>query len=98
VLTKGFRSVIVECKSRKDLSQDHYYKLWAIAEQFGIGTKKVLIANTYDTSNPVMLAENEHNRARGRQLGIITISDPDEIRNIGATLRAIVDGTYHQNN
>ena len=94
VLTKGFQSVIVECKSRKDLSQDHYYKLWAIAEQFGIGTKKVLIANTYDPSNPVLVTENEHNRARGRQLGIITISDPDEIRNIGATLRAIVEGTY----
>lgn len=96
VLVKGFRSIIVECKSRKELSQDHYYKLWAIAEQFGLATQKVLIANTYDTSNATLVSENELNRTRGRQLGIITISDPKEIRDIGATLRAILEGTYHQ--
>lgn len=94
VLTRGFRSLIVECKSRKELNPDYYYKLWAIAEQFGLGTKKVLIANTYDTS---LAPENDLSRARGRELGIITISDPGGIRNIGATLRAIVEGTYHQN-
>lgn len=93
VLTRGFRSIIIECKSRRELTQDYYYKLWAIAEQFGLGTKKVLIANTYDNN---LAEENALNRTRGRQLGIITISDPDEIRNIGATLRSILEGTYQQ--
>ncbi len=94
VLTKGFRSILVECKSRRELSQDFYFKLWSIAEQFGLGTKKVLIANTYDTTTPGIVADNAHNRSRGRQMGIITISDPEEIENIGLTLRSIMEGTY----
>ena len=93
VLTKGFRSIVIECKSKRELTQDYYYKLWAIAEQFGLGTIKVLIANTYDTSSN-LVAENALNRTRGKQLGIITISDPREIQNIGATLRSIMEGTY----
>ena len=93
VLIKGFRSIIIECKSKRELDQDYYYKLWSIAEQFGLGTIKVLIANTYDTS-ATTVAENSLNRTRGRQLGIITISDPKEIQNIGATLRSIMEGTY----
>lgn len=96
VLTKGFRSIIIECKSKRELSQDYYYKLWSIAEQFGLGTRKVLIANTYDTNTAGVVADNALNRTRGKQLGIITISDPQEIRNIGATLRSILEGTYHQ--
>lgn len=96
VLTRGFRSIIVECKSKRELDQDYYYKLSAIADQFGLGTKKVLIANTYDISNAGVVAENALNRTRGKQLGIITISDPKEIRNIGATLRSILEGTYRQ--
>ena len=93
VLMKGFRSIVIECKSKRELSQDYYYKLWAIAEQFGLGTIKVLIANTYD-NNSSLVAENALNRTRGKQLGIITISDPKEIQNIGATLRSIMEGAY----
>lgn len=96
VLTRGFRSIIVECKSRRNLSQDYYYKLSAIADQFGLGAKKVLIANTYNISNAGVVAENDLNRSRGRQIDVITISDPKEIRNIGMTLRRILEGTYRQ--
>lgn len=90
VLTKGFRSMIVECKARLELSQDFYYKLDSLAGRFGIGTKKVLIANTY-LDNAYYNRMNELQKTRGSQMDIITVSDESAIRNIGKTLQKIME-------
>ena len=90
VLTKGFRSIIVECKSVVELKLDYYHKLYSIADQFGIGTTKVLLGNTYAHSNIVANEVNTIQRRRGSQLHIKTISSEDEIVNIGETLKNLM--------
>lgn len=93
ILTKGFQSVIVECKARKQLDQNFYHKLLSISEQFGVGAKRVLITNTYE--HTAYLDEmNSVQIQRGKQMGIITIHKPEEIQNIGDTLSRIMAGTY----
>lgn len=91
VLTKGFRSIIVECKAVVELKLDYYHKLHSIADQFGIGTTKVLLGNTYAHSNAVTNDLNAMQRSRGKQLSIQTISDKDKIIHIGQTLKALME-------
>ena len=47
VLTKGFRSIIVECEGARQLKPDQSRKIRSIADQFGAGTITVLLGNTY---------------------------------------------------
>lgn len=91
VLTKGFRSIIVECKAVVELKLDYYHKLHSIADQFGIGTTKVLLGNTYKHSNIVANELNTMQRSRGNQLHIKTISSEDRIINIGQTLKNLIE-------
>lgn len=91
VLTKGFRSIIVECKAVVELKLDYYHKLHSIADQFGIGTIKVLLGNTYARSNVVANDLNTMQRSRGTQLSIKTISSEDQIINIGQTLVKLME-------
>jgi len=93
ILTRGFKSLMVECKGRKQLEQDFYYKLDTL-NKFGINGKKVLIANTYWGSEHVD-SINEMQMARGKQMGVVTVSDPDDIINIGYTLRLIWEDRYN---
>ena len=88
VLTKGFRSIIVECKAVQKLEQDYYHKLHSIAEHFGIGTIMVLLGNTYADGYHV---ENRLQRSRGDQLNIVTISDENDIKNIGKKLVELME-------
>ena len=90
VLTKGFRSIIIECKARAGMEQNFYHKLLSIASQFGVAVTKVMVANTYERS--AMLDKlNEAIEERGTQMNIITIREPKDIINIGETLRAIME-------
>ncbi|MCD8180458.1 MAG: DUF1887 family CARF protein [Firmicutes bacterium] len=95
ILTKGFKTLIVECKAREQLEQDFYYKLAQLDRQFGINSVPVLVADTLEApwhDNSV----NDMQRSRGNELGIITLSAPDEINEtkggtgIGAALRRIM--------
>ncbi len=90
VLTKGFKSIIVECKAVVKLEIGIYEKLFCIAEHFGIGTTKVLVGNTYKHRDAVALVSNDIQRSRGNQLNIITISDEEDIMNIGEKLKNIM--------
>ena len=94
VLTKGFRSLFVECKARSDISQEFYFKLTALAHQFGINAKAVLVADTQEKSFHDNAAFNAMQRKRGDMLDVITIWKPDEINDIGHTLLKIINGTY----
>ena len=93
VAVKGFRSIIVECKAVQKLELNFYHKLHSIAEHFGIGTQKVLVGNTYSykNNNAALGAANQMQQSRGKQLGIITVSDERKIVNIGETLKEIME-------
>lgn len=96
ILTKGFKTLIVECKAREQLEQDFYYKLAQLNQRFGINSIPVLVADTielpwYDNS------VNEMQRNRGNELGIKTLYAANEINEtkggtgVGAALRKIME-------
>ena len=89
VLTKDYRSIIVECKSAKSPDEDFYLILDSLANQFGIGYKKVLVMVT-DTT-----AKNYDSYVlRGEQLEIITISEKEDLDNIGQKLIEIMERAW----
>lgn len=91
VLTKGFRSMIVECGPDTELQLDSYHKLHSIADHFGIGTVKVLLGNTWADAGGAEKEENRIQESRGIQLGIRTIADEDRILQIGKTLADLME-------
>jgi hypothetical protein len=82
VLTKGFSSIIVECKARTKLSQDFYFKLNSLVDIFGIGAGKVLITTAVTEEG-----DNKMQTERGNMMGITTISNVNDIENIAEKLR-----------
>ena len=90
VLTKGFRSIIAECKAVRELDLDYYHKLDSLSNLFGIGNICILIGNTYRIHDQRLAEINEMQRSRGKQLNIITISEEKDIRNIGSVLADIM--------
>ncbi len=90
VLTKNFKSIIIECKARSSLDQNFYHKLLSVANQFGIAVKKVMIANTYENYDTIN-AVNDTMVERGSQMDIITIRKPEDINAIGKTLVKIME-------
>lgn len=93
ILTKGFRSLFVECKARPELSQDFYFRLTSLCELFGVNATAVLVADMGREQDEISREVNDWQRTRGSMLKIVTVSDPEEIRNIGRTLAAILDGS-----
>ena len=91
VLTKGFRSMIVECRAVAQLKPDYYHEIHSIADQFGPGTAKVLLGNTYGSSNEDVNELNEIQKSRGNRLQIRMISGEKEIIHIGQTLKDLME-------
>lgn len=89
VMTKGFRSMIVECKAVQKLTLDYYHKLDSIVGKFGIGAKRVLVGNTY-SNNPLHNEGNSMQKSRGMQLNITTISGQTDLENVGEQLVSIM--------
>lgn len=94
ILTKGFRTLFVECKARSDIEQDFYFRLASLAEQFGINATAVLIADTQEKNFYDNAPVNAMQRKRGSMLDVVTIWKPDEINNIGHTLLKVINGNY----
>ncbi|MBO5898081.1 MAG: DUF1887 family protein, partial [Clostridia bacterium] len=92
VLTRGFRSLIVEAKARERLDQDFYFKLSCLGKQFGINCTAVMLADISDDA-----ADREVNRlsrTRGEMLGVVTVSDPEDVDRIDETLERILMGEF----
>lgn len=85
VLTKDYRSILVECKSTRTPDEGFYLTLDSLADHFGIGYKKVLIMVT-DTNK----TSYDNYVSRGKQLDIITISKKSDLMQIGEKLREIM--------
>ena len=94
ILTKGFRTLFVECKARPDIEQEFYFKLAILAEQFGINATAVLIADTQEKSSYDNAPVNAMQRKRGNMMDVVTIWKPNEINNIGHTLMKVINGNY----
>lgn len=89
ILTKGFKTLIIECKARAELEPEFYHKLANISNVIGIAEKPVLLANTYKQSNKL---NNKKLIENGNLMGVITISGQEDIEQIGQNLCAIMEG------
>lgn len=85
VLTKGFQSLIVECKARSKLDQNFYFKLNSLVDMFGIGAHKILLT-TAKTDD----GDNRMQQERGNMMGITTISDIQDIEEIAEKFKELV--------
>jgi hypothetical protein len=94
ILTRGFNTLFVECKARKEISQDFYFKISGLAKKFGINAHIVLVADTQDGEHCSL--PNELQMKRGSMLDVITVWKRDEINNIGYTLLSIINGKYSE--
>ena len=94
ILTKGFRTLFVECKARPEIEQGFYFKIAELARQFGVNTTAVLIADTQERESSEAAQLNEMQRMRGSMMNVITIWKQEEIENIGHTLLKIINGKY----
>lgn len=94
ILTKGFRTLFVECKARIDIEQDFYFKISSLSEKFGINATAVLIADTQEKSNWDSAPIDALQRKRGQMMDVVTIWKPEEINNIGHTLVKVMKGNY----
>jgi len=95
ILTKGFRTLFIECKARTDIEQEFYFKLSSLADKFGINATAVLIADTQERSFYDNAPINAIQRQRGNMMNIVTVWKQDEIANIGHTLLKIINGNYN---
>lgn len=94
ILTKGFRTLFVECKARPNIEQEFYFKLAKLADKFGINATAVLIADTQEKPYYDNAPVNAMQRKRGSMMDVITVWKPDEIKKIGNTLLRIINGEY----
>ena len=94
IITKGFKTVFVECKARLDIEQDFYYKLASLTEQFGINATAVLVADTEERNLNEHARKNSIQRKRGNMMNVITVWKKEHINNIGHTLLKIMNGTF----
>ena len=96
ILTKGFRTLFVECKARPDIEQEFYFRLARLEQQFGINATAVLVADTQEKSFCGSASVNAMQRRRGSMMDVVTIWKPEEIDDIGHTLLKIIDGDYEE--
>lgn len=94
IITKGFKTIFVECKARLDIEQDFYYKLSSLTEQFGINATAVLVADTEERNPNEHAHKNNIQRKRGNMMNVITVWKKEHINNIGHTLLKIINGTF----
>ncbi len=94
IVTKGFRSLFIECKARPVIEQGFYDKIKQLSDKFGINATAVLVADTQERESEDFSAVNTVQRQRGSMMDVITIWKPNEINNIGHTLLKIINGTY----
>ena len=83
VLTKGFKTIFVECKAVKLLEQGFYHKLDSIASTFGIDTYKVLLGDLYDKPNS---KRNRIQVKRGEQIHIRSLTTQESVKNVAQEL------------
>lgn len=88
VMTKGFRTLIVECKARTKLELEFYREFYNKSQGKGINTKLILAA---DTRGSNVDSNNEVIRQALKQFGIHTIYEREKIQDIGSELLKFIN-------
>jgi hypothetical protein len=70
ILTKGFNTLIIECKSGFNITQDFYYKLFSLGESIGSSTKKVMLISNANLKDDIV--------NKGNRMGIKTIAEVND--------------------
>lgn len=97
ILTKGYRSLFIECKARPDIQQDFIYKIKGLEKHFGVNSQAVLIADTHDSGKSYERREaNLSQECRAEELGVISISDNTRIAEIDRTLIELFKKKYEE--
>ena len=89
IMTKGFRTIIMECKAKTDVRADTIYKLDSVVSRIGIAPVKVLVSKQEQS-------EESDVRKRGDMADIIIISG-QEIPNIGEAIKDKLEALHTQN-
>ncbi|MGN0484739.1 MAG: Card1-like endonuclease domain-containing protein [Lachnospiraceae bacterium] len=92
ILTKGFCTLFVECKARKEVQQEFYFKISSLTKQFGINATAVLLVDTKDEDSLNNIQQIE----KGDMMNVVTISSREEIADIGQVLLKVITGKYHK--
>ena len=85
VMTKGFRTIIMECKGKSKVDVDTVYKLDSVVSQVGIAPVKVLVTKE---GNAMRKGDVE----RGKMVRVITVSD-EKISDIGEIIMKKLEST-----
>ena len=81
IITKGFKTILIECKAVKSLEQDFYFKLSSLAKHYGVNNIPVIISTEHGEAK-VFDVVNQENEARGEVMGVVTISTREDVINI----------------
>lgn len=91
LVTKGFQTIFIECKARRKIEQEFYFKLNELTRQFGVNARAVLIADTREKGWEEFAQVNENQRRRGEIMGVSTIWRTEEINDISSTLHKLLN-------
>lgn len=103
IITKGFRTLFVECKATWKIDQNYYSKLYTLVEQFGINATAVLVDDTQEEKvkdkdrSKSKTFENDLQEERGKRLHIVTVRKKEDIWDIGNKLLEIIEKPYEEN-
>jgi serine/threonine protein kinase len=75
VMTKGFRTYVVECKARSEINKDMYNRLRVLALHYGINCESTLLTDMDDSS--IENSKNEIDYGKN-MCGIETFTDVDD--------------------
>lgn len=90
IVTRGFQTLFVECKSKDEITQKSLGKIGDLARNVGINATGVMIATPgYRGMHPIQ--EELDGLTDG---GVVQIFNLDSISNIGDTLKHIMNGSY----
>lgn len=71
IATRDFHSVFIECKGRKRIDQDVYFKIRQLTDYFGNRSKCVVISTAEESET------DTNNKTKAELMNIITIGDSD---------------------
>lgn len=89
IITKGFKTILIECKAVKSLEQDFYFKLSSLAKHYGVNNIPVIISTEHGDAK-VFDIVNQENESRGDALGVVTISKKEDVTDINKTIVKIL--------
>lgn len=89
VLTRGFKSAFVECKTTNSLENNYYDKLHDLTNEFGLNSKAILVADKYQKDESVQKYPDEILNY-GKRKQILTVYDDAALNDIAKTLYDIL--------